>query len=46
MNRSRLAAAVAAVALLLATLTGCPVQADDDDDEGGEEDYITFVLAE
>jgi hypothetical protein len=41
MNRSRIAAALAAVALLLAT-TGCPVQAETDDE--GEDDYIHYAL--
>ena len=47
MNRSRIAAAFAAVALALITLTGCPVVATDgeEDDEGGEEDHITFVIS-
>lgn len=46
MNRSRIAAVIAAVAFALTTLTGCPVAGgDDDDDEGGEEeDYITYSL--
>jgi hypothetical protein len=44
MSLRRRAAAAVLAALVLAALTGCPMEAGDDDDEG--EDYITFSVSQ
>ena len=43
MSLRRRAAAAVLSALVLAALTGCPMEADDADDDG--EDYITLSIA-
>jgi hypothetical protein len=43
MSLRRRAAAAVLSALILASLTGCPVEAEDADDDG--EDYITLSLS-
>ena len=44
MSLRRRAAAAVLSALILAALTGCPMEAEDADDDDGE-DYITLSIA-